>query len=419
MCEMSRLLSLILSSLAILASAVPAMAQSSAVVQDVRVGFDGSRTRVVISASEDLDYSQFALSSGGLRYVLDFDRLTWDIPNRAAHQGEGEGAGGIQRFRYAHNSQTTSRLVFDLDTPLILDSGYTMEPSSRNGPYQIVLDFRPVDMETFRQIRPSGSVGTVQAVTADPMVREPAPNRTPVPTIASVHTIVIDPGHGGRDPGTQGVNGTQEKDVNLRAAEILRDTLERTGRYDVVLTRDGDEYIDHDRRIEIARGAGADLFISIHADAAGSRSVAGASVYTLSAAGDRRMERMREGGDIELGVPIELGEVDSATQDILEIYVQRETLSRSDQFANLLVPELENVGPILRNSHRQANFHVLLAPDVPAVLLEVGFLTNPNDERRLASREGLVLAMGAVHRAIDTYFENEAESYSRLYSIDD
>ena len=135
---------------------LPSAGQERAEIRNVQVGFDGDRTRVVIDATDDLDYSQFALSNGGLRYVLDFDRLDWAIPDQAAHQGEGRGAGGIQRFRFAHNSPTTSRLVLDLDEPLVLDSSYTMEPTRRSGLYRIVLDFRSVDLDTFRGIRPSG-----------------------------------------------------------------------------------------------------------------------------------------------------------------------------------------------------------------------------------------------------------------------
>lgn len=404
---------------AVVFSGVAATAQSGIEVRDVRVGFDGDRTRVVIDATADLDYSQFALSTGGLRYVLDFDRLVWALPDHAAHQGEGRGAGGIQRFRYAHNSETTSRLVFDLDQPLVLESSYTMEPTRQNGVYRIVLDFRPVDLDTFRSVRPSGPWSgetDVADVEVDTVARVPdlRGGRGDIAPVPERHVVVIDPGHGGRDPGTQGGAGTIEKSVVLRGALILRDILEQTGRYEVVLTRDSDDYVDHDRRIEIARAAEADIFISLHADAAGSRSVAGASVYTLSTAGDARMEQMRE--RMGWNIPMEIDPVDPATQDILENLVERETLTRSAAFADILIPELEAVGPILRNTHRQANFYVLLAPDVPAVLLEVGFLTNSNDERRLSSGQGLTRAMQAVGRAIDTYFDREEQALARYYS---
>ena len=199
--------------------------------------------------------------------------------------------------------------------------------------------------------------------------------------------------------------------MNLDAALALRDLLEDSGKYDVVLTRETDEYVEHNKRIEIARNVGADIFISIHADAAGSRAVSGASVYTLSRAGDARIERV----SLENGwtIPLETEPVGDAARSILEDFVTRETLTKSGMFADLLIPELEQVGPILRNSHRQANFYVLLAPDVPAVLLEIGFLTNPNDERRLSSEEGISTSMEAVHRAIDAYFVQEGQTMAQ------
>ena len=395
-----------------------AVAQAQTVtVSDVRVGYDGERTRVVINADRDLDYSQFALVNGGLRYVLDFDRLNWNLPGQSAHQGEGEGAGGIQRYRFAHNSAETSRLVFDLDEPLLLESSFTMTPGAGESDYRIVIDFQPTDLSTFESIRPRSSeaAAPVTLTIEDRVPAMPEPtvisSRSGPEVTSSRHIVVIDAGHGGRDPGAIGILGTREKDVNLDAALALRDLLEDSGKYDVVLTRETDEYVEHNKRIEIARNVGADIFISIHADAAGSRAVSGASVYTLSRAGDARIERV----SLENGwtIPLETEPVGDAARSILEDFVTRETLTKSGMFADLLIPELEQVGPILRNSHRQANFYVLLAPDVPAVLLEIGFLTNPNDERRLSSEEGISTSMEAVHRAIDAYFAQEGQTMAQ------
>ncbi|MAK62096.1 MAG: N-acetylmuramoyl-L-alanine amidase [Ponticaulis sp.] len=383
-----------------------AASAGSAEIRNVHIGFDGDRTRVVIDANQDLDFRQLALSSGGIRYVLDFDRLTWALPDLAAHQGEGYGAGDIQRFRYAHNSPTTSRLVFDLERPLILESSFTITPSSGTDLYRIVLDFRETDMQTFKRVRPLGlancggdsDTGAASAAPVLPLARAPEPPK---------YVVVIDAGHGGKDPGAEGIRGTFEKDVNLNAARQLRDVLIASGDYEVVMTRDSDVYVDHDNRIEVARAAKADIFISIHADAAGNRAVSGASVYTLSTAGDARVEKMID--QKGWSIPLEVEPSGQAAKDILQDLVARETLTKSAQFADILIPQLEKVGPILRNSHRQANFYVLLAPDVPAVLLEVGFLTNPNDENRLISETGLSDAVGAVKRAIDLYFEREEQ----------
>lgn len=402
----------LLSALLVVVGTVAGMSASArtAEVRNVQVGYDGERTRVVIDATTDLDFSQFPLSAGGMRYVLDFDRLVWAIPGKDAGQGEGEGAGGIQRFRFAHNSPTTSRLVFDLDQPLIFDSTFTMAPGAGNKLYRIVIDFRDTDFETFKSIRPrSPSSAIVSDRSADvrlPAIGPLAPENT-AEAVSRKYVVVIDPGHGGKDPGAHGIKGTWEKDVVLKAAKDLRDRLVQSGKYEVVLTRETDVFVDHDRRIEIARAAGADIFLSMHADAAGNRAVAGASVYTLSAAGDRRVERMID--EKGWSIPLEIEPTGEEAKEILEILTTRETLTKSATFANLLIPQLEEVGPILRNSHRQANFAVLLAPDVPAVLLEVGFLTNPNDENRLNSDIGIARAMAAVKKSIDLYFEQERQ----------
>ena len=144
----------------------------------------------------------------------------------------------------------------------------------------------------------------------------------------------------------------------------------------------------------------------MHADAAGTPEVSGAGVYTLSAKGQARVDSTAEGQNWEL--PIETGEAPDEVVSILGEFLKRETHSNSEKFASLLIPELARAGPILRNTHRNENFFVLLAPDVPAVLLEMGFLTNQADAQRLSSAEGQRKAMAAVSRAIDVYFEQQA-----------
>jgi N-acetylmuramoyl-L-alanine amidase len=214
--------------------------------------------------------------------------------------------------------------------------------------------------------------------------------------------VVIDPGHGGKDPGAMALAGGKEKDITLKAALALKDVLDADGRYDVRLTRDSDVYVEHEDRVTLARKWGAELFISLHADAAGSTSVSGASVYTISARGETRIDREATKNDwkiaMEDGTPERLN-------GLLEDLVKRETKTRSAEFAEFLLPQLEKAGPVLRNTHRNAGFYVLLAPDVPAVLLELGFLTNEADAKRLQSDKGRKAAVEAIAEAIDTYFE--------------
>src|SRR5690606_34118489 len=166
------------------------------------------------------------------------------------------------------------------------------------------------------------------------------------------------------------------------------------------LTRDADRYVPLEDRVRFARSQHADLFISIHADANTNREAVGASVYTLSERGQARAQNMAQNWDIDFGEAPRAGGV----QDILLDLYQRETTNRSAQFAQVVIPRLGQVAPLLRNTHRNAGLYVLLAPDVPAVLIETGFLSNPTDERRLADPRARQAMAGAMAQAVDAYF---------------
>ncbi|MHB8529630.1 MAG: N-acetylmuramoyl-L-alanine amidase family protein, partial [Caulobacteraceae bacterium] len=223
--------------------------------------------------------------------------------------------------------------------------------------------------------------------------------------------VVIDAGHGGHDPGAQG-GSAEEKDITLAAAKALKTRLEREGHYRVVMTRASDVFVPLDERVQIARRAGADLFISLHADSGENADTHGASVYTLSEeAGDRvgrvlsRNEwfrRTAERAD------------DPAVGEILLDLSQRSTRNRSAVFAKLLVDRIaDDDVDLLPRSHRDAGYFVLLAPDVPAALLEMGFITSPQDEARLTDPAARERLMDAVAGAIDAYFAGEVRLASR------
>jgi N-acetylmuramoyl-L-alanine amidase len=229
----------------------------------------------------------------------------------------------------------------------------------------------------------------------------PAPARAPLIRAAD-RVIVIDAGHGGKDPGAHGAAGTREKEVVLAAALALRDQLEARGGYRVVLTRSSDVFIPLPERVAIARREQADLFVSLHADSHADARASGASVYTLSDRGGARARSLMEGQDWD----VDLGDAprDARVHNILVDLTQRETTGRSAEFAQNLIAELGQEAPLLRNTHRSAGFFVLLAPDVPAVLLELGFLTHAGDETRLANAGTRRRMMGAVADSIDVYF---------------
>jgi N-acetylmuramoyl-L-alanine amidase len=222
-------------------------------------------------------------------------------------------------------------------------------------------------------------------------------------------TIVIDAGHGGHDPGALG-GRSHEKDVTLAAAKALRARLESSGRFKVILTRDSDVYIPLEQRVKIARRANADLFISLHADSGGDPKVKGATVYTLSDHGvDRATRNVFNGGFMNVQLP---GKDLSVKQIMLDL-TQRHTLNRSGAFAETLLEHISTRTELLRRSHRDAGYMVLLAPDVPAVLLEMGFITNPEDEAHLNDRARRDALMDSVGDAIEAYFDKPVQVAER------
>lgn len=221
-----------------------------------------------------------------------------------------------------------------------------------------------------------------------------------------VPVIVIDPGHGGVDPGATGVSGTYEKHITLAMARELKTMLERSGRYRVHLTRDRDVFIRLRERIAIARAQGADLFISLHADAVQNPQIRGLSVYTLSrTASDSEAQALAEKENkADLIAGIDLTHESADVANILIDLAQRETMNRSAGFATELVDEVGQEMDLLGNTHRFAGFAVLKAPDVPAVLVEMGYLSNEAEERMLRQPQYRARLAKSIAKAVERFF---------------
>ena len=237
---------------------------------------------------------------------------------------------------------------------------------------------------------------------------KPGPRRADAKKI-----IVLDPGHGGVDPGTVGAGGTHEKELTLATAREIRRQLEATGRYRVVMTRDDDSFVQLRERVAKARAVNADMFLSIHADSIGSAQTRGASIYTLSeTASDAEAAALatRENrADIIAGVDLSVENRDVAS--ILIDLAQRETMNRSAAFAATLVGELGREIQLLPTKpHRFAGFAVLKAPDIPSVLLELGYLSNRQDEVLLGRSHHRSKIATAIVRAIDDHFARKDRS---------
>jgi N-acetylmuramoyl-L-alanine amidase len=362
----------------------------------VRLGGDAQATRIVM----DLDQ---AASGRLVADGADDGHAILVLPTVSATGGlQGPGLGLVKAWSVDQTSDG-ARLQLDLTPDARIKGRFLLPPADGIDHYRYVVDI----------IHQPGQVRMTSATaSAIPVGLKLRPQIAPVIHAAPISlkkVIVIDPGHGGHDPGAVGAQGF-EKDVNLAAALALKERLERSSRYQVVLTRNDDTYVPLQDRVRIAQRSGADLFISLHSDSGGDASVRGASVYTLSDKASNRAARFVKQDDWFMKASLT---GDRGVQDILFDLTQRNTKNRSAAFANTLVSHIDGKAPLLRRSQRDAGFMVLLAPDVPAVLLEMGFVTNAEDEAFLRDPAQRKRLMGSVGDAIDDYFAEATRLASR------
>lgn len=378
----------------------PAVGEAKPSVLDVRLGLHPDMTRVVLDLSAAPEYRIFSLPDP-YRVVIDMTEVDW-------HLSAGEppdGRGLVAALRYGLFAVGTSRLVLDVTGPVRVRNAMVL-PAAGEKPVRLVVDLEAVpESEFLRQSRGAPLVSTPMMASLTPAF-VPPPRKPTLDTTNTKPVVVIDAGHGGVDPGAIGVTGATEKEITLAMARELKRQLEETGRYKAVLTRDSDIFIRLRDRVAIAREAGADLFISLHADSHGSRDLRGASVYTLSeTASDAEAAALAtKENKADLIAGIDLSSENEIVTNILIDLAQRETKNLSAHFAAMLVNELERETRLLRNTHRFAGFAVLKAPDVPSVLVELGYLSNPKDEAQLRSVAHRAKLAGSLVRAIDRYF---------------
>jgi len=383
--------------LALLLPAAPAAGQPN--VLDVRLGIHPDMTRVVLDLSEPPGYRVFTLADP-YRVVIDLSEVGWQLPDGKVPAGRGL----VQALRYGLFAPGTSRVVLDLVGPTRIKDVQLL-PAAAPAPVRLVIDLETADTESFAAslraapIVSSAAMATPAAIVLPPIKPEPPGDDRPL--------VAIDAGHGGVDPGAIGASGVYEKEITLAMAQELKKQLESSGRYRVVLTRDSDVFVRLRDRIAVARAAEADLFISLHADSHATRDLRGASVYTLSEqASDAEAAALaakENKSDVIAGV--DLSHENEVVTTILIDLAQRETKNLSAHFASLLLDELQRDILLLRNSHRFAGFAVLKAPDVPSVLVELGYLSSEQDEAQLRSSKYRAKLGSAILRAIDGFFE--------------
>lgn len=381
---------------AALAGATASYGEPKILINDVRVGQKDDHTRFVLDISGKVSFDVFTLADP-YRIVVDFPEVGWRI-DPAAMQGQ---RGFVKGYRFGLYRPGSSRLVIDLTGPATIANKFLLPPEGERG-YRLVLDLAPTERDTYLK-----TAGWPK----DKIEPEPEAEIPIAPTKKRANAkkvIVIDSGHGGVDPGATGLDGTLEKDIVLAVAKALRDALEASGSYTVVMTRDSDVFLSRRARVAVARHNGADLFISLHADSAPSTEARGASVYTLSEqASDKEAEalaRAENQSDILAGVDL-TNESDVVTSILIDL-AQRETKNNSAKFAQMLIPELHQAGDIRQKTHRFAGFVVLKAPDVPSVLIELGYVTNRDDESAMVTSRWRRGMANAIARAVDRYFKH-------------
>ena len=306
------------------------------------------------------------------RLVLDFREIDW-TGFSAQDLGSVE---GVQEIRFGQFRPGWSRMILLLDAPLAVARA-GMVVNEETGTAGLNIELRPVDAETYAE--GTGAPNDPRWDLPEPTVsvgqgREDRPAWAPV-------VIVLDPGHGGIDPGAQR-GGVLEKDLMLQFAREIRDTLRRSGNFEVILTRDDDVFVSLERRVSIAHEVQADLFISLHADALQQGHASGATVYVLAdEASDKAsaiLAQRHDRADILAG--IDLTGAEDEVADVLLDLARLETQPRTQLLATSLVEALdEAAGPLNRKPLREAGFSVLKAADVPSVLIEVGFLSSDRD----------------------------------------
>ena len=369
---------------AIILCACATQAVAGTTVENIRVWAENGKTRVVLDLSNPVDHSIFTLRGP--------DRLVVDLKNgRLADslQRLPAGVGAVRSIRSGVRADGELRVVLDLNES-VRSRSFTVDPNSHYG-HRLVID-----------LHRSGNIQTVKRASE---------GYTPGRDIV----IAIDPGHGGHDPGAIGKARTREKDVVLAISKVLAARINAEDGMRAILIRSSDQYIDHRRRMEIARNSKADLFISIHADAVDDRRPYGTTVYALSTKGasDEAARQLAARENAAVG-GVALNDKDDVLASVLIDLSQSAALSASLDIGDDVIRELARIGKVHRRKVQQAGFLVLKSPDLPSILVETGFISNPNEEQRLRDRNYQARLANAMLAGIRNYFYENPPPDTRI-----
>ncbi len=411
-------------------------------VKGVRFGTHSDKQRIVIELSKSAKFKAYVLENPS-RIIVDLPDFKWK-------------AGTIQKpltsaisdIRHGNVGKNQSRIVLQGNSKLSILSSFIL-PEDAKQPNRIVIDFAPSVSpapiaSTDKNTRPH-SPGTIQNLAAKfpPPVTPPKPEKAKAvaaheaieaskdlrneafayrdiddmerkqPKYSQKPLVIIDPGHGGQDPGARAANGSYEKTIVLAVAMELKKQLLDSGQYRVQMTRDTDVFIPLKERVKFARRNGGDLFISLHADSMSNSTVSGASVYTLSdTASDKEAEKLAERENKSDAIAgVNLAGQDNDVANILIDLASRDTMNQSRYLANTVVTTMPGKGVemLARKPHRSAGFAVLKAMDIPSILVEMGYLTNMSEANKLSTKEYRTQIARGLKASIDAYFTKVAK----------
>lgn len=376
-------------------------------IQQIRFGAHPDKIRMVLDVSEVTDFRAFILPSPP-RLVIDLPKFTW----KAGHPPKPPQT-MISDIRQGLLMPEISRIVFDLNKTVVIKSAFLL-PKNGQQENRIVIDYKTANSQEFSANKDvlHGTLKIDDYKNKIDNITSPAPAQKPVqPSYKKQEKplIIIDPGHGGQDPGAIGHYKIPEKKLVFSLAQELKKQLLASGKYRVMMTRDKDKFIRLKDRVKFARKHEGDLFISIHADSIGKSSVHGASIYTLSKkASDAQTAKLAEKeNQADLIAGVDFNVEDEQVAFILGDFLINDTMNQSKFFANTLATKMKSAGiNTLHNTHRYAGFAVLKAPDIPSILIEAGFVSNKKEARLLNKQSYRQKMAKAIISGINSYFNS-------------
>ncbi len=378
----------------------PAQSTTSA---DVAVAFSGqiagdtASTRFFMDFDKSVSVKTFYMDHPN-RIIIDFDEASFNFGEDSRPKPRGL----ITAIQFGRISEGHSRIVLTLAAPSEIIKA-SMQQRLDEETYRFLLDIDSTDEQTYAKLleQQRQTIGD----TVQPGIKEK--KLSPAIKNPNRFLIVLDPGHGGIDSGAVGRKGTLEKEVVLSFAKSLKAKIAENGPFDVKMTRSDDTFLSLRQRLDYTKASKADLFISIHADSVRQRFVRGSTIYTLSKrASDKFSEQLAEQeNQADLVAGVSLKEESAGINDILSDLTARETKRFSKRFSGLVVENMKSEIRLIKNPQRSAAFAVLKAPDVPSVLIELGYLSNTEDEKLLRSKEWRNKTANAITQAVSDFFK--------------